>query len=170
MAKFCIMVIILIVNFVFQTSILPLIQIVEAKPDTLLILLISLAFVAKNPVSSLFGLVGGVMLDFMYGYTFGLFTGMYLTIGFASGYIFGKIVNNNILMPLLLLLGALLFKAVILTLYIFLTTSAVDLFFLFASVFLPEVIFTVLVSPLLFFGIVKLFNYKFMEKRWRYRG
>ncbi len=156
---------ILLLNLIVQSSIFPFIEVFHVKPDSLLSLVISFALIAGNPTGALVGFCGGLLQDIFFGNNLGLYTLQYMLVGYLVGLLHGKLYVDRIFMPILAVIPANIVKQIIMLAYNFFARSGMPQEKIFFQVFVIETIYTIVLMPLIFSIIIKLYNNKFMRKK-----
>ncbi len=169
MARLGVIALILISNIIAQSAVFPFIEVYGVKPDTLLILVISFALLSGNPLSATVGLFGGIIQDIMYGHVLGFFGIQYMLIGFFAGLLYKRIPQGMVAMPVVVTVLASILRGLGLLIYLYFTNTNLPLLHNVFYVLLPEVVYTTLAAPLVFYGMTRLYRYKFMYRRWYFR-
>lgn len=94
MKKIGIMVAIIIVNFIFQTSLYNYVNIFGVIPNISLILVVIFAMLTNSNMGGFFGILTGVLYDVMLHEVFGVYTLIYFVIGAVIGS-FSEYVNRE---------------------------------------------------------------------------
>jgi len=169
MARLVTIVLILFSNIIVQSAIFPFIEIYGVKPDTLLILVVSFALLSGNPLSAMTGLIGGILQDILYGHVLGFLGIKYMIIGYIAGLLYKRISRGMVAISVIVSVLASILRGFVLLIYLFLTNAEVPLVYSIFNVLLPEVVYTMILTPLVFYGMIKLYRYKFMNERWYFR-
>lgn len=156
---------ILLLNLIVQSTIFPFIEVFHVKPDSLLSLVISFALIAGNPTGALVGFCGGLLQDIFFGNNLGLYTLQYMLVGYLVGLLHGKLYVDRIFMPILAVIPANVVKQIIMLAYNFFARSGMPQEKIFFQVFVIETIYTIVLMPLIFSIIIKLYSNKFMRKK-----
>ena len=90
---------ILLLNLTVQSALFPFIEIVNVKPDSLLVLVVSFALLAGNPTGILVGFLGGLLQDILFGSNIGLHALQYMIVGYLVGILHGKLYVDKFLYP-----------------------------------------------------------------------
>jgi len=170
MARLSVIAFILISNIVVQSAVFPFIEIYGIKPDTLLVLVVSFALLSGNPLSAIVGLFGGIIQDLMYGHALGFYTAQYMIVGYLAGLLYKRLPQGRVAMPVVVTALASILRGAVMLAYLFFTNTDLPLFYFVFYVLLPEVVYTTLVAPLIFYGMTRLYKYKFMYRRWYFRA
>ncbi len=93
-----------ILNFILQTTLFNYIEIIGIKPNTAIILVVSFAFLRGEIDGAIIGFLSGILIDSFFGSMLGINAFIYLIIGFLCGKIFNEFYKENILIPFFLTL------------------------------------------------------------------
>lgn len=112
--RFIIIIAILFVNIIFQSSIVPFIEIYGAKPDTLMILTIGFSLLSGAPTGAMIGFIGGLLQDLMFEDAIGMYAFIYSVIGYMVGlsYKYEDLFFSRFFMPIIITAIAILAKEV----------------------------------------------------------
>ncbi|BCJ95038.1 hypothetical protein acsn021_26070 [Anaerocolumna cellulosilytica] len=150
MKRFIIVTIEILVLFLLQTTIFQWFALAGVVPNLLLILTVATGFMRGRTEGLTVGLVCGLMIDLLYGYVIGLYALIYMLIGYLNGYSNRIFAKEDMTIPIVLVgvSDALYF----LLYYIFelLLKGKLNIGFYFIELGLPQIIYTVLVSILLY--------------------
>ena len=80
----------ILINFILQTTLFHKIEIVDITPNTMVILIVSFAFMRGEIEGGFIGFVSGFLVDSF----FGQFLGLNAFIGLVTGFLCGKIFNE----------------------------------------------------------------------------
>ena len=138
------------------------ISIGSITPNLLLILCVSMGLMRGRKVGLWTGFFSGLFVDLFYGSLFGFYALIYMYIGFISGYAFRSFYDDDLKVPLFLVAGTdLLYNLSVYGLQ-FLLRGRVDFLFYVRRVIIPEMIYTVVVT-LVVYRLLLLLNRK-LEK------
>ncbi|NLJ65941.1 MAG: rod shape-determining protein MreD [Clostridiales bacterium] len=160
---------ILLLNLTVQSALFPFIEIVNVKPDSLLVLVVSFALLAGNPTGILVGFLGGLLQDILFGSNIGLHALQYMIVGYLVGILHGKLYVDKFFVPLVVVMVANMIKEAIMLTYNFFVRSGIPPGRAFSQIIVPETIYTMFLTPLIFYGITWLYHNKFMKKKYRFR-
>lgn len=141
---------IMIAAFTIQNSVFPLIPFLSGYPNLLLILTFSFGFIHGKEPGMLYGLLAGLLLDLFYSGPFGFYTLLYVYIGYING-IFNKYYYEDyITLPLILCVVNELAYNLYVYIFRFLIRGRLDFGYYFKEIMIPEIIFTVVVTLLVY--------------------
>lgn len=94
----------ILINFILQTTLFHHIEIVGIKPNTMLILIVSFAFMRGEIEGGFIGFSSGLLIDSFFGQFLGLNAFIGLVVGFLCGKIFNEFYKDSIFIPFFLTL------------------------------------------------------------------
>ena len=152
----------IIVCFLLQCTVMDRISIGSITPNLLLILCVSMGLMRGRKSGLWTGFFCGLLVDLFYGSVFGFYALIYMYIGFISGYAFRSFYDDDLKVPLFLVAGTdLLYNLSVYGLQ-FLLRGRMDFLFYVRRVIIPEMIYTVVVT-LVVYRLLLLLNRK-LEK------
>lgn len=96
-------ILLILINFILQTTVCEYIAISSIKPNLLLILVISFSFMRGKEEGMLLGFFSGLLMDSFFGLFLGLNAGIYLSIGWCCGNYSNKYREDSVIPPFILL-------------------------------------------------------------------
>ena len=152
----------IIVCFLLQCTIMDYISIGSITPNLPLILCVAMGLMRGRKVGLWTGFFSGLFIDLFYGSLFGFYALIYMYAGYISGYAFRSFYDDDLKVPLFLVAGTdLLYNLSVYGLQ-FLLRGRVDFLFYVRRVIIPEMIYTVVVT-LVVYRLLLLLNRK-LEK------
>lgn len=147
--------ILIIINFLLQTTLFGHISIMSIKPNTTIILIVSFAFMRGEIEGGLIGLFAGFLVDSFFGDFIGLNLLICFFIGFLAGKLFKEYYKNVIYIPVLLVAIFDFFYGVMFFFFNILLRGEPNIFHFLKNIIIPEVLYTSLFSIILY----KIFYY-----------
>lgn len=92
---------ILIIEIILESTILPFIEIKSVAPNLMLITIISMGLIYGKREGIFLGLIGGLLYDILFGRILGVYGLIYMLIGYFMGISSEKVYRENRLIPLL---------------------------------------------------------------------
>ena len=156
----------IVLAFTVQNCVFPLLPFLSATPNLLLILTFSFGFIHGKNAGMLYGVFSGLLLDLFYSGPFGFYTLIYIYIGYVNGIFTKYYYEDYITLPLVLSALNEVFYNFYLYVFGFLVRGRLNFGYYFINIILPETIFTVVTTLILY----RLFLYisrklEEMEKR-----
>ena len=157
--------ILIFVNFILQTTLLPYISIGGILPNTALIIVVSYALLR----GAIVGFFSGLPIDIFFGTSFGYYTLLFLLAGLLIGRSQKDFYRENYLLPIIICsLAAIVYESIIFITGFFLQGNTTVLYFL-VRLALPEAVYTAVVTiPIyrLLFGINEWLE---LKEKYKYR-
>ncbi|NMA96094.1 MAG: rod shape-determining protein MreD [Clostridiales bacterium] len=160
---------IILLNIVIETTIMPFLSINGVIPDFMLSFIVSFGLLGGNPIAPIIGFCAGLVYDMTMGAVIGIYALGYMIIGFIIGAIEDSIYVDSFIVPMALAMVAAVFKELIILIYTYIYGMDVSFFNLLLWRIIPHAILTAIATPLILFIMGRLYRYKFMTKRWKFR-
>lgn len=152
--------------FCFQCTLFQALSLAYIAPNLLIVVTSSFGFMRGKKEGLIIGFFAGLLIDIFYGDVLGFYALIYMYIGYVNGF-FNKIFyDEDIKLPMILITLSDLFYGLIIYLFLFLLRTRLDFGYYFIHIIIPEVIYTVVVTIILY-RIIRLINRKLelREKR-----
>ena len=163
MKRKAVIAVVLWICFLLQTAVFPMIDILSAVPNILLILTVSIGFMQGSAEGIVTGFFASLLIDLFYGDIFGFYALLYLIVGYACGTQSQIYFDEDVKIPLLLVTGGDLFINIVIYITRFLLRGRTGFSRYLTAVILPELVCTIIFTVLLY----KLFyriNHALLEK------
>ncbi len=145
----CILMIALL--FIVQTSIFSHLELAGVVPNLLLAFTALVGFMRGRKEGMLVGLFAGFILDSFSSQLFGIYAFTFLFLGFLNGFLRKLFFGDDIKLPVLFVGFTDLVYGFVVYLVSFALRGRTDFKFYFMNIMLPEAVYTVLVSFVLYF-------------------
>lgn len=132
--------------FVIQTSIFPLIPFIKGSPNLLLYITFITGFIFGESKALFVGLLCGILSDLFYSGQFGFFTLIYVAIGYANGILHHYIYDDNIFFVLILTIVNTLVFNIYIYIFCFLLYGKTEFIKYFINICMPSIVLTLIVS------------------------
>lgn len=159
MKQFIMSVIVIIVCFLLQSTVFQALSIAGVVPNLLLIVTVASGYMHGRTNGIYVGLACGLLVDICYGDVIGLFGLMYMCIGYLNGYAHKVYFRDDYTMPIILVSISNLLYGFFYYVFLFLLRNRLNFFFYLRRIILPELIYTVVVSIVLY-KILHIMNVK----------
>lgn len=143
-------VLLIIAAFTIQNCVFPMIPFLSAAPNLLLILTFSFGFIRGRQAGMFYGLFAGLLLDLFYSGPFGFYALLYIYIGYINGICNKYYYEDYITLPLILSVINELVYNLYVYVFRFLIRGRLDLLYYFKEIMVPEIIFTVVTTLLVY--------------------
>lgn len=158
-------IIIILLAFLLQTTIFHKLTLANVVPNLLLILTVCYSYMRGRTSGELIGLLCGLLLDMMYGSVIGLYAFIFMTIGFLCGYCQKIYFTDNYILPCVLVGLSDLLYGFYYFITEFLVRGRLHFAFYFSHIILPELIYTLVVSVVIFHILNRLEKYLSADRR-----
>ena len=159
MKQFIMSVIVIIVCFLLQSTVFQALSIAGVVPNLLLIVTVAAGYMHGRKNGIYVGLACGLLVDICYGDIIGLFGLMYMCIGYLNGYAHKVYFRDDYTMPIILVSISNLLYGFFYYVFLFLLRNRLNFFFYLRRIIFPELIYTVVVSIVLY-KILHILNVK----------
>ncbi|WP_310605507.1 rod shape-determining protein MreD [Anaerosporobacter sp.] len=166
MKRFIMSVIVIIVCFLLQSTVFQALSIAGVAPNLLLIVTVATGYMRGRTEGIYVGLACGLLVDICYGDMIGLFGLMYMCIGYLNGYAHKIYFRDDYTMPIILVSISDFLYGFFYYVFLFLLRNRLDFFFYLRRIILPELIYTVVVSILLY-KILHILNVKLKRSAYK---
>lgn len=162
MRKILINIGLMVLAFTIQICVFPQIAFLSAAPNLLLTLTFICAFIEGKELGMLYGFIAGLLMDLFYSGPFGFYTLFYIYVGYINGICTQYYYEDYITLPLILsVLNELAYNMYIYV-FRFLIRGRLHFLYFFRHLMIPEIIFTV-VTTLLLYRLILYINRKLKE-------
>ena len=160
---------IIFLNFILQTTLFPLLAIRGIFPTTALIIVTSYALLRGSKEGAIIGGCCGLLMDIFFSRMIGFYTLLYLAIGLLFGRSQKTFYRENYILPVIFCtISTVLYQAV---LYItgFVFRGEGNIFHLLFSVLGPELVYTAVVTILVYRILFAVNEWLELKEKYRYR-
>lgn len=166
MKRFIVSALLIILCFLFQTTVFKELDFGGIVPNLLIILTASFGFMRGERTGLIIGFFCGFLADIFFGNVLGLNAMIYMYIGYANGKFNQIFFPEDIKLPLCLIFFSDLAYGFLYYVTLFLMRGRFDIRYYFLHVILPEMVYTILIT-LLLYPLVLWINKKLedLEKR-----
>ncbi|MDE6202236.1 MAG: rod shape-determining protein MreD [Lachnospiraceae bacterium] len=166
MRRFIVSVFMIVICFLFQTTVFQGIDFGGIVPNLMIVLTASFGFMRGERTGLIMGFACGFLADVFFGNVLGLNAMIYMYIGYANGKFNRIFYQEDIKLPLGLILLSDLAYGFLYYITLFLMRGRFNIGYYFMHIILPEVVYTILVT-LLLYPLVLWINKKLeeLEKR-----
>lgn len=154
---------IIIVGYLLQTTLFKAISLAGIVPNILIIITSSFGFMRGKEEGMYIGFLSGLMIDVFFGNILGFYALVYMIIGYLNGFFRRIFYPEDIKLPMILIGASELLYCFICYICLFLLRGRLHLGFYFLHVMLPDIVYTVLVTLIIYKGI--LYINEWLEER-----
>ena len=148
--RFVITAVIVILCYLLQCTVFPYLELASVRPNLMLIVTAAFGFLRGPKTGMWIGFFSGLFMDIQFGSVLGLYAWIYLLIGSVNGIIGERYFEEDVKLPLLLIAGSEFVYGLVIYFLMFLLRSEFDFFYYLMHVIIPELIYTVGVTVLMY--------------------
>lgn len=152
-----VLLLIIIVNFILESTIIHYFNIFGVVPNTALIVTVIIALLKGKNVGSIVGLISGLLQDIIFSPVIGINGFILFFTGFLIGFMEGKLSKDNILIPIMLTLISTIGYHLLYSLFLYFLAYNIPIIAFFKEVVLFEMVYNGVISVLVFKGFSKIF-------------
>ena len=156
MRRFLIQLLIILICFLLQTAVFRYITFAEIMPNILLIPTMAFGMMRGRREGMVVGFISGLLLDIFYGVMIGPYALLYMYLGYINGFFHRVYYMEDLLLPMLMSGANDLAFGLIVYFVSYLMRSRLDFVFYFLHVIIPETIYTMLITLIIYKPLVKI--------------
>lgn len=150
MKRNIILFLIMLFGFVLQTTLFQSLSFGGISPNILIIITVSYGFMYGGKCGMVVGFLCGLLMDIFYGSVLGFYALVYLYIGAANGVFHSIFYQDDIKLPLVLILASDFVYSFTCYVLLYLLRSRFDFIFYLKHVILPEIVYTIFVTVFIY--------------------
>ncbi len=143
-------VLIILVAYLLQSTLFQKFTFLSVAPNLLLIVTFCFGFIKGKHYGVYVGFLCGMLIDLMHGDVIGFQTLIYMYIGYMNGYFNKLFFDEDITLPLVLLILSDFLYSMYYYVFAFLLHNRLDIQYYFIHIMMPELFFTVLITVFLY--------------------
>ena len=155
-------ILVILACFILQTTVFQTLSIGSIVPNLLLIATISFGFIRGKITGIWTGFFCGILKDLFYGNLLGFYALVYLCIGYGAGCCTKIFYDEEIRVPMFLAAAGDLIYGLAVYGFQFLMRGRIEIFFYLRRIIIPEAIYTVLITVILY-KLLFILNKKLTE-------
>ncbi|MCL2420887.1 MAG: rod shape-determining protein MreD [Defluviitaleaceae bacterium] len=136
------MAVLIIINYVLQSTVFVQFSILGVNPDTAIIFIVSYGILRGDVEGAIFGFFAGLTHDLFGGQFVGLYAMLSMLVGYAAGKPFKDYFKDNYFLPFMVVIAATFSYQILFFFTSFLMRGRLDFWFYFTSIILPKTIYT----------------------------
>lgn len=156
--KIIIIGILVIISFLLQTSVFPFFTLFGTVPNIILLLVVSIAVMNGSTSAMIVGFICGLLIDIMYGGVLGVYAFFYMFLGYINGYFHVLFFAEASFLPLILVFINDFIYNILVYLIFFLPQKKWNFFFYLKKNILPELIYTTVISLIMYQIFLKIYE------------
>ena len=164
MKRKIVIVLMIIVCFLLQSTLFQSLSLASISPNLLIILTSAYGFMKGKKEGMAVGFFCGLLEDIFFGRLLGMHALIYMYIGYANGYFNQIFYGEDIKLPMALISASELAYGLGTYLIMFLMRSRFDFFYYLKRIILPELLYTIIVT-LFVYRIIYMIDQKLEKKK-----
>jgi len=149
---------IIIFCFILQTAIFSNIVLAGVTPNILICVVATYGFMKGQKKGLIIGFFVGLLLDLFSGFYFGFYAIVYMYIGFLNGFFKKLFYGDDLKLPMILIGTSDVVFGIISYIALYFTRSRYDFMYYLLYIILPEMVYTLLASIFVYYGILAINN------------
>ncbi|BBF42235.1 rod shape-determining protein MreD [Lachnospiraceae bacterium KM106-2] len=158
MKRFICMIFLIVICFLLQTTVFQAIALANTVPNLLLILIVAIGYMSGKVEGMFLGFFCGLIVDCMYGQVIGISALLYMLVGYLVGICNKIYYRDDLTVPIILVAASDLIFNFCYYVLVFLLRARLNFLFYFRRIMMPELVYTVFVSIVVYKLIHSLFG------------
>lgn len=157
---------IVVICFLLQSTLFQTLSFASISPNLLIVAVSAFGFMRGRKEGMWIGFFSGLLMDIFFGSIIGFYALIYMYIGYINGFFRKIFFPEDIKLPLILIAASDMACSIMVYLFLFLLRGKFQFNYYLMHIMLPELVYTILVSLIIYFIILKI-NQKLevIEKR-----
>ncbi len=139
-----------LVCFVLQCTVFQSWAMADISPNLLIVVVSSVGFMRGKTEGMLMGFFSGLLIDICYGDMLGFYALIYMYIGYVNGFFQSIFYEEDLKLPMILITVSDFVYGLIIYVFLFLLRNRTDIFYYLLHVIIPELVYTVVVTIVLY--------------------
>lgn len=156
MRRFIIQLIIILICFLLQTAVFRYLDLAGIVPNLLLIPTVSFGMMRGRKEGMAIGFISGLLIDLFYGSIVGPYALLYMYLGYINGFFHRVYFMEDILLPMLMVGANDFVFSIFVYIFSYLLRGRLDFGFYLLHVILPEMIYTMVMTLIIYKPLVKI--------------
>ena len=149
-------VLIVIICFLLESTIFQSLSFASITPNLLIVVTASFGFMRGKKEGMLVGFLSGLIIDVFFGDLIGFYALIYMALGYVNGFFKRIFYPDDIKLPLILISASDFVLGNLVFVFLFVMRSKFDYWYYLGHIIIPELIYTVLVTLVLYQIILHL--------------
>lgn len=148
--------VIIMICFLLQTTVFQALSFASISPNLLIVAVSSFGFMRGKKEGMFIGFFSGLLIDRFFGDVLGFYALLYMYVGYVNGFFRAIFFQDDIKLPMLLISASDLACNLCIYFFRFLFRKQFDIGYYFLHLMIPELVYTLLVTILLYWLILKI--------------
>lgn len=144
----------ILVGYLLQSTLFQAISLGGVAPNILIIITSSFGFMRGKKEGMTIGFISGLILDVLFGKILGFYALLYMVIGYLNGFFSTIFYPEDIKLPMVLITSSELVYCFLCYFFLFLIQGKKNFGYSFLHLILPEIVYTLLVTIIIYKGIL----------------
>ena len=144
---------IIIACFILECTVFPNLSLASITPNLLIVVTSSFGFMRGKKEGMFIGFFSGLLIDLFFGDVLGFYALLYMYVGYVNGFFRAIFFQDDIKLPMLLISASDLACNLCIYFFRFLFRKQFDIGYYFLHLMIPELVYTLLVTILLYWLI-----------------
>ncbi len=149
---------IITICFLLQSTLFQSLSFASISPNLLIVVTSSFGFMRGRKEGMWIGFFSGLILDIFFGSVIGFYALIYSYIGYVNGFFRKRFFPDDIKLPLILIAASDFSYNILVYLFLFFLRGRLRFDYYLLNIILPELVYTILVTIVLYFIILKINN------------
>jgi len=154
MARRITMILLIFIGFLVQNTLFSVLSLGGVAPNLLIILTSSFGFMRGKKEGMFVGFFCGIFLDILFGNILGVYALLYLFIGYLNGLFSTIFYPEDIKLPMVLISSSELLYCILVYFFKYLIKGRTNFGYYFIHMILPEIVYTILITIIVYKGIL----------------
>lgn len=150
MKRVIVYIVFILVCFLLQCTVFQSWDLADISPNLLVVVTSSVGFMRGKTEGLLTGFFSGLLIDVCYGDLFGFYALIYMYIGYFNGFFQSIFYDVDLKLPMILITVSDLLYGIIVYIFMFLLRNRTDFLYYLVHIIVPEVVYTVVVTIVLY--------------------
>ncbi|MCR5420996.1 MAG: rod shape-determining protein MreD [Lachnospiraceae bacterium] len=144
----------IISGYLLQTTLFKAVSFAGIVPNILTIITSAFGFMRGKKEGMIIGFISGLIMDIFFMNILGFYALVFMTIGYLNGFFRSIIYPEDIKLPMILIGVSELFYCFVCYVFLFLLRGRMHLGYYFVHIMLPDIVYTVLVTLIIYKGLL----------------
>ena len=159
------MCLLILVGFLLQSTLFKALSLGGIAPNILIIITATFGFMRGKKEGMVIGFVSGLILDVLFGSLLGFYALIYMVIGYLNGFFHSIFYPEDIKLPMVLISSSELLYCFLIYFFQFMLQGRLHFGYYFLHIILPEIVYTILVTLLIYKVILNLNEWLEMREK-----
>lgn len=156
MLRKVVLALIISICFILQTTVFQTLSFANIAPNLLIIIVSSFGFMRGRREGLWVGFFCGLIVDIFSGFYLGVYAFIYMYVGFFNGYFQKRFYPDDIKLPMVLIGASDIMHNLVIYFFMFLLRSKFDFLYYLKTIIIPEFVYTMVITILLYFILLKI--------------